>query len=175
MRRALEVAGQAYSGLTFVLLLGIGGVAFVVGLSMLGRGDALGLILVLFGRGALTAAIGPRFFFQKRSLALLNEIAEQRGVIAAGGGRLGGYPVTLQTEIVRYEAAVSVLYVSSRFSSPFLLVGRDNTALWQYGMSVLALLIGWWGIPWGPIFTIQALRNNLRGGTRFRLSELIAD
>ena len=28
----------------------------------------------------------------------------------------------------------------------------------------LSLLAGWWGIPWGPIWTIQALVTNLRGG-----------
>jgi hypothetical protein len=24
--------------------------------------------------------------------------------------------------------------------------------------------VGWWGIPWGPIFTVPALVTNLRGG-----------
>jgi hypothetical protein len=24
--------------------------------------------------------------------------------------------------------------------------------------------MSWWGIPWGPIYTIQALATNLRGG-----------
>lgn len=26
------------------------------------------------------------------------------------------------------------------------------------------LLLGWWGIPWGPIYTVQAIAKNLRGG-----------
>jgi len=28
----------------------------------------------------------------------------------------------------------------------------------------LSLLAGWWGIPWGPIWTVQALVTNFRGG-----------
>ena len=30
---------------------------------------------------------------------------------------------------------------------------------------LLTLVVGWWGIPWGPIRTIQSLRINFRGGT----------
>jgi hypothetical protein len=26
------------------------------------------------------------------------------------------------------------------------------------------LVAGWWGIPWGPIYTIQSIYNNSRGG-----------
>jgi hypothetical protein len=27
-------------------------------------------------------------------------------------------------------------------------------------------LLGWWGIPWGPFYTLQALVQNLRGGRK---------
>ena len=30
--------------------------------------------------------------------------------------------------------------------------------------TLLSLLLGWWGIPWGPIYTIQSLWVNLKGG-----------
>ncbi|HVU38303.1 MAG TPA: hypothetical protein VHC95_08215 [Opitutales bacterium] len=30
--------------------------------------------------------------------------------------------------------------------------------------SAISLLFGWWGIPWGPIYTMQALTNNFSGG-----------
>ena len=30
--------------------------------------------------------------------------------------------------------------------------------------SFMTLLLGWWGIPWGPIYTIQSLVTNFRGG-----------
>jgi hypothetical protein len=31
--------------------------------------------------------------------------------------------------------------------------------------TLLTLVVGWWGIPWGPIPTIHALWINLQGGT----------
>jgi hypothetical protein len=29
---------------------------------------------------------------------------------------------------------------------------------------LLTLVAGWWGIPWGPIYTIQGVWVNLNGG-----------
>ena len=29
---------------------------------------------------------------------------------------------------------------------------------------IVLLVAGWWGIPWGPIYTIQSIYNNSRGG-----------
>jgi tetratricopeptide (TPR) repeat protein len=34
--------------------------------------------------------------------------------------------------------------------------------------SCLSLLVGWWGFPWGPIYTIQALFANAPGGTQIK-------
>ena len=33
---------------------------------------------------------------------------------------------------------------------------------------LISLLFGWWGIPWGPIFTIKSLYTNLNGGMEVR-------
>jgi hypothetical protein len=32
--------------------------------------------------------------------------------------------------------------------------------------SLLTSLLGWWGIPWGPIFSVQSISRNLRGGAQ---------
>jgi hypothetical protein len=34
----------------------------------------------------------------------------------------------------------------------------------EFRIELPSLVAGWWGIPWGPTFTIGALYNNLRGG-----------
>jgi len=34
--------------------------------------------------------------------------------------------------------------------------------------------LGWWGIPWGPIYTIASLVRNARGGYKLRIGELLA-
>ena len=32
------------------------------------------------------------------------------------------------------------------------------------GPSLVTMLFGWWGIPWGPIYSIESLATNLSGG-----------
>jgi len=36
-------------------------------------------------------------------------------------------------------------------------------------------VLGWWGIPWGPIYTVQVLLNNLRGGVKQTVGDLLAE
>ena len=40
----------------------------------------------------------------------------------------------------------------------------ENAAVKGLPFTLLSLVAGWWGIPWGPIYTIQAIYNNSRGG-----------
>ena len=66
---------------------------------------------------------------------------------------------------VVYPWAVSLLVVSLRRSSAvhYLAPGQGGF-LPNFLWSLLTCVAGWWGIPWGPIFTVQALWRNLRGG-----------
>ena len=66
---------------------------------------------------------------------------------------------------VRYEFIVSVLIATFRFQS-----GVYLTDSWQeryilgLPFSVLSVLVGPWGVPWGPILTARAIWVNLSGG-----------
>lgn len=37
-----------------------------------------------------------------------------------------------------------------------------NTRSWPF--TALSFFFGWWGLPFGPKYTIEAIRTNLRGG-----------
>jgi hypothetical protein len=66
---------------------------------------------------------------------------------------------------VVYEYCISLVVISfSRFSKPLFVPAGVNpvAAGWKY--IALTLLLGWWGFPFGVIFTIKALWANLRGG-----------
>ena len=45
----------------------------------------------------------------------------------------------------------------------FIKAGESATAK-GLGWTFLTLIVGWWGIPWGPIHTIGSLFTNLSGG-----------
>lgn len=64
-----------------------------------------------------------------------------------------------------YYYCISLLVITFRRGSDvhFIRAGESSVAkgwLW----SLLTVLMGWWGIPWGPIYTVQSLAVNLRGG-----------
>lgn len=39
-----------------------------------------------------------------------------------------------------------------------------TTAKHSIGYTLLTLLFGWWGIPWGAIYTIDSIYTNHTGG-----------
>ena len=83
----------------------------------------------------------------------------------------GMSPDRLQFELQRgaklvfYQYAISVLVMSFRRSSDVYYIPAGESAV-KKGLpwSLISLVAGWWGIPWGPIFTIQSLVTNFKGG-----------
>jgi len=96
----------------------------------------------------------------------------QKGVdIMKIQGIEGMSPDRLQFELQRgaklvvYQYAISILVMSFRRSSDIYFIPAGESAV-KKGLpwSLISLVAGWWGIPWGPIFTIQSLVTNLKGG-----------
>ena len=83
----------------------------------------------------------------------------------------GMSPDRLQFEIQRgarlvlYQYAISVLVMSFRRSSDVYFIPAGESAVTKgLPWSLISFVAGWWGIPWGPIFTIQSLVTNFKGG-----------
>lgn len=73
--------------------------------------------------------------------------------------------VELGARFVAFQYCISVFIMSFRRSSDvYFIRAGESTLARSLGFTVVSLLFGWWGIPWGPIFTIQSLFINLRGG-----------
>jgi len=59
----------------------------------------------------------------------------------------------------------SWLIVSFRRVSDPVLVKPGESTLRAAGVPILhSLLFGWWGFPWGPIWTVMTVSRSLRGG-----------
>jgi hypothetical protein len=67
---------------------------------------------------------------------------------------------------VVYQYCVSLLLVTFRRNSPvrFIRAG-ENATVKGLPFTFLTLVFGWWGIPWGFIYTPMVLYKNLKGGT----------
>lgn len=68
-------------------------------------------------------------------------------------------------KIVCYQYCISVVVLTLRRSSGAYFIPAGESAV-SKGLPwiLLSLVMGWWGIPWGPIFTIQSLVVNFQGG-----------
>lgn len=68
-------------------------------------------------------------------------------------------------KFVFYQYCISVLLMTFKQSSSIYFVRQgESTFLKAGGFCAISLLLGWWGIPWGPIWTVQTVVTNLRGG-----------
>ena len=88
--------------------------------------------------------------------------AELRGLVSNGG------------KFVMYKYCISVLLATFNNPTDIYFIHPGNSRITP-GLSFLFvnLLLGWWGIPWGPIYTIGNIGSILSGGKDVT-SEIIA-
>jgi len=68
-------------------------------------------------------------------------------------------------KFVQYQYCVSALIITfKRGTDIYFVRAEENRSVKGLQWTLLSALAGWWGIPWGPIYTIQSLWVNLRGG-----------
>lgn len=86
-------------------------------------------------------------------------------------GADGHSPDSLRGEVARgakfviYSYNFSLLVVSFKQpSSIYFILPGENRVLKGLPFTLISLVFGWWGIPWGLIYTIQSLVQNLGGG-----------
>jgi hypothetical protein len=68
-------------------------------------------------------------------------------------------------KLVCYQYCISIVVMTFRRSSNVYFIPAGESAV-SKGLPwiLLTLVAGWWGIPWGPIFSIQSLVTNFKGG-----------
>lgn len=68
-------------------------------------------------------------------------------------------------KFVVFQYCYSLIFITYRRVSPVYYVRAGNLGI-ANGLrySLISLLLGWWGFPWGPVFTVGSIFNNLKGG-----------
>ncbi|WP_163408564.1 hypothetical protein [Flavobacterium ajazii] len=74
--------------------------------------------------------------------------------IVGQGGKFVIFPYTISF----------VLMTLKRSSDIYFIRPDENTFKYSYGYVLLNFFIGWWGFPWGPIYTIGSLYHHICGG-----------
>ncbi len=66
---------------------------------------------------------------------------------------------------VYYAFTVSLLFITfKRTSGVYMVRAGENRLIRGFLYSAISFLFGWWGIPFGPKYTIESIRTNTRGG-----------
>jgi hypothetical protein len=88
-------------------------------------------------------------------------------IVGADGMTVDQLNFELQSgaKFVVFQYCISILVMTFRRGSDVYFI-RPGEAAVSKGLlySVISLVLGWWGIPWGPIWTIGSLVTNFRGG-----------
>ncbi len=68
-------------------------------------------------------------------------------------------------KFVVYQYCISIIVMTFKRGSDVYFIKSGESAVGK-GVKyiLLSLLFGWWGIPWGPIYTIGSLITNFSGG-----------
>src|SRR5512145_2659552 len=68
-------------------------------------------------------------------------------------------------KFVIFQYCISLLVITFKRSSNIYFISHEENAVVKgLPFTLLSLLLGWWGIPWGPIYTIQSIWVNSNGG-----------
>jgi hypothetical protein len=100
-----------------------------------------------------------RYFYCVREVAM--KIKNIDGLSAAhlqkevdSGGRFVYFAFTISLLIITFK----------RTSGVYLVRNGEKASLKGFPFTLLSFLLGWWGIPFGPKYTIESILTNMRGG-----------
>ncbi len=68
-------------------------------------------------------------------------------------------------KFVYYAYTISLIVVTLKRTSNVYLIRKGENAKTKGNLfTLLSLIFGWWGIPFGPKYTVQSIRTNMNGG-----------
>jgi hypothetical protein len=77
-------------------------------------------------------------------------------------------------KFVVFQYVISIIVLTfMRPSKVHYIKSTENAAKKGLKFTLITAFLGWWGIPWGPIRSVQAIRTNAKGGKDIT-SEVIA-
>lgn len=78
-------------------------------------------------------------------------------------GNYNGVEITSTSKLVSYTFVVSMGVITHRSESRYYFedVEKSKADMVKLFSTLGSLLFGWWGIPWGPIWTIKAVIDNM--------------
>jgi hypothetical protein len=155
--------------MALVLLL----ILLMAGLVNLFKGQFLDAAILLGFVGVVGGVLQYMRQERQKGLDFLLWLQANRHSIEKGWAYHESRKITLNTVLAQYQACVSLILLTLRFRSPRLIVGSPENSNKLLLYTLVSALAGWWGLPWGFVYTPQAIYRNLKGGYRQTVKELL--
>jgi hypothetical protein len=66
---------------------------------------------------------------------------------------------------IYYAFTISLIVLTFKRTSGVYLVRKNESVVAKgIGYTLVSFLFGWWGFPFGPKYTLESIRTNMKGG-----------
>ena len=121
---------------------------------------------------SLTTALYFRMKIERMRREFILQLKSHRRELRAGGSVVvDQILLRYDTPLTSYQANIGGILCSASIPSPYLVRSGEPHAI-AFVYSALSLVTGWWSLS-GPLFTVDALQRNLRGGVATTVAQLI--
>jgi hypothetical protein len=110
---------------------------------------------------------------KKKNLDFLRWIGDNKERINSSGvDYKNGLVIDRYTELAQYYACISLLVITIKFPSRYYVKGTFSANMAMIIYTLTTFLLGWWGLPKGPIYTLQIIFKNVRGSYNTEIYKL---
>jgi hypothetical protein len=68
-------------------------------------------------------------------------------------------------KFITYGYCISLFAFTLRLtSSSYLITSNEDIRKYKGKYNIISFILGWWGLPYGPIYTIDMIKMNNKGG-----------
>lgn len=121
--------------------------------------------------------LGIYIFFRrekKENNKFLQWIDENQERINSSGLEIGnGQVIDRYTELTMYYACISFIIFTVKLPSRYYIKGTVSSNIAKIVYTLITFLLGWWGLPWGPIYTVQIIYKNISGNYNVEVNRLM--
>ena len=137
-------------------------------------------LLIVMGLWTLAGALGTLFWFV-RQFQHAQASARFRNWLKANAEKIRDNQVvfyrckriTLKTVLVRHHLVCSAVFFTARMSTRWLVKGQEPRERHAWGASLYTFWNGWWGFPFGLIWTPVAIFKNVNATSTLLVEDLL--
>jgi hypothetical protein len=131
------------------------------------------LLVAIWSTVSVVAALAFCWAFRERTLArrTLGQLLNESGSPSAKSPYIScfGKPATESDMVQQFDVTIGLIALHAQIRTcPRI---RSHAFL----PTIVTLLLGWWSLPFGPIWTISIVLHNLTGGTQRSIASIISE